>query len=130
MVEGLGGRACRTPAGLEGVETGDEAGARREPLPGRRDGAALERVQAAEGERVEGQTLGELVHEGLVRDRGLGHAEAAEGACGGLVGVDGARRRPHGRHLVRPARVHRHAVGDRRAPRGIGAGIEVAVELE
>ena len=63
-------------------------------------------------------------------DRRLGHAEAAEGARGRLVGVE----RPGGGvdvgDGVGAGGVDRHPVGHRRAPRGVGAGVEVAMELE
>ena len=48
---------------------------------------------------------------------------------GGALVKIGARPGAHVGHAVRAHGMHRHAVGDRRAPRGVGAGVEVAVEL-
>ena len=72
----------------------------------------------------------EIVHQRLVGDRRLRHAEAAEGAGRRGVGVDRAGARQDVRHAVGSARVDRHAVGDGRPPGGVGAGVEVAVEVE
>ena len=73
---------------------------------------------------------GEVVQQRLVGDRRLRDAEAAERA--GRSGRSCRSARVVLRtaaHDVRAARVDRDAVGDRRAPRGVGAGVEVAVEV-
>ena len=97
--------------------------------PSRRRPAA--RCDARNSSRSMPSCVGELVDQRLVGDRRLRHAEAAEGA--------GRRRRwcrSPGSCAARAARaygpdgVHRHAVGDGRPPRGIGAGVEVAVEVD
>ena len=54
--------------------------------------AGAERVAPADLERVEAELLGEVVHQRLVGDRRLRHAEAAERAGRRPVRVDGARR--------------------------------------
>ena len=46
----------------------------------------------AELQRIEAELLGQIVDQRLLGDRRLGHAEAAEGAGGRVVGVDRARR--------------------------------------
>ena len=73
---------------------------------------------------------GEHVHQRLAGDRRLRHAEAAERAGRRRGGVDRRRRAQHVRHRIRSRRMHRHAVGDRRSPARVGAGVEVAVEAE
>ena len=76
------------------------------------------------------EPFGEVVEQRLLGDGGLGHAEAAERAADRPVRVDGPGRRADGRDGVRAARMDGHAVGDGRAPRRVGAGVEVAVEVE
>ena len=63
-------------------------------------------------------------------DCGLRDAEPAEGAADRTIRVDRPRRGAHRRHDVGARRVHRDSVGHRRSPRGVGAGVEVAVEVE
>ena len=53
--------------------------------------AVVERIDAADGPAVEAEPLGQVVHQRLVGDGRLRHAEAAEGAGRRVVGVDGAR---------------------------------------
>ena len=84
----------------------------------------------AELERVVPRARGELVDQELAEQRRLRHAEAAEGAGDAVVGEHGTRQRAHVRHAVRAAGVDRHPVGDGRAPRRVGAGVEVAGEVE
>jgi hypothetical protein len=109
----------------QGLEALGEAGA-GERLAGRSRIAGTQRVAMAELQPVDAEPVGELVHQRLVGDGGLRHAEAAEGAGRRLVGVD---RRAPGAHVGNGVGAHcmdRHAVGDGRSPRGIGAGVEVA----
>ena len=73
--------------------------------------------------------VGQLVHHRLVGDGGLRHAEAAEGAGRRGVGEPGIAPGAHVGHAVGTHGVHRHAVGDGRPPRGIGAGVEVRRHL-
>ena len=65
--------------------------------PRRRRVAGAQRVAMAELQPVDRRAVGQLVHQRLVRDRGLRHAEAAEGAGGRVVGED--RRAPAPRTL-------------------------------
>ena len=95
-----------------------------------RDIAVVERIDAANGPAVEAEALRQVVHQRLVGDCGLRHAETAEGAGGGVVGVDGARTQRGIGHLVGPHAVHGHTVGHRRPPRGVGAGVEIGLHLE
>ena len=123
-------RQRRVPVRLQGIEALRQAGRVREHLARRRDIAVVQRIEAPDGPAVEPQPLGQIVHQRLVGDGGLRHAEAAEGAGRRVVGVDGARGNPRVGHLVGPHAVHRHAVGHRRPPRRVGAGIEVGPHLE
>ncbi len=125
---GLG--AQRDPARLERVQARGEPGARGEDLPGSGGGARSQGVPAPDLELVEAELRGQVVEQRLVRDRRLGHAEAAERAGGRAVRVDGGRRGLGGRHGVRAHRVDGDAVGHRGTPRGVGAGVEVAVEAD
>ena len=84
----------------------------------------------AELERVAAGARGELVDQQLAEQRRLRHAEAAERAGDAVVGEHGARQRAHVGDAVRAAGVDRHPVGDGRSPRRIGAGVEVAGEVE
>ena len=79
------------PARPQRVEARRQSGAGFEHLPGGRRVAGAQRVDMAELEAVEAGFLRQIVEQGLVRDGGLRHAEAAEGAGGRVVGVDGAR---------------------------------------
>ena len=129
-VERLGLGAQRDPARLERVQARGEPGARREDLPGPGRRARAQGVPAPDLELVEAELRGQVVEQRLVRDRRLGHAEAAERAGGRPVRVDGGRRGLDGRHGVRAHRVDGDAVGHRGTPRGVGAGVEVAVEAD
>ena len=90
--------------------------------------AVAQRVLLAERQPVHAELAGQFVVERLLHDRRLRHAEAAERAGDRPVGVD----RPAGGAVVRrqigTGRMHRHAVGHRRAPARIGAGVEIAGE--
>ena len=88
-----------------------------------------QRVAAPEFERVDAAGDRQLVDQGLVRDRGLGHAEAAEGARRRRMREDRARLRTHVRHAVRTHAVHRDPPGHGGAPGGVGPGVEISVEL-
>ena len=98
-----------------------------EHLAGRRRVAGAQRVAMAELQAIDAEPVGQLVDHRLVRDRGLRHAEAAECAGRRTVGEDRLAPGAHVGHGIRPRGVDRHAIGDRRAPRGIGAGVEIAV---
>ena len=63
-------------------------------------------------------------------ERCLGYAEAAEGAARRLVAQDGPGADVDVRRAIRPADVYRHPRCHGRAPRGIGAGIEIAGEAD
>ncbi len=71
---------------------------------------------------------GQIVVERFLQDRGLRHAEAAERARGGTVGVHRAGVGAVVRGAVGAGGVDRDADGDGRTPAGIGAGVEIAVE--
>ena len=81
--------------GAERVEAGGQAGARPQLLGGRGPRARPERVPQPDLERVDVQLLREVVHQRLVGDRRLRHAEPAEGARRRAVGVDRAARAQH-----------------------------------
>ena len=120
----------RVPIRLQCVQALRQAGGVRQDLSRRRGVAMVERVDAPDGPAVEPQPLGQVVHQRLVRDGGLRNAEAAEGAGGRVVGVDGARAHACVGHLVGSHAVHGHAVRHRRSPRGVGAGVEIGLHLE
>jgi hypothetical protein len=127
-IESFGLAAQLAPMGTECFQAGRQPGARRELVPGRSRRAGLERVAVAELQRIDAELLRQHVHQRLVHDRRLWHAEAAEGAGGRIIGVDRACRAERRLHLIRAHGVHGHAVGDGRPPRGVGAGVEIAVE--
>ena len=123
-----GGERLR-PGRLERLEAVGDADA-LEDLAGGGGVAVAERVHQAEGEAVDAGGVGEAVEEGLLGDRRLRHAEAAEGAGDRTVGVDGARPGDDVRDAVGAGGVDGHAVRHRRAPARVGAGVEDAVEVE
>ena len=124
------GRGARVaPTEAERFETRLEAHAVREDLACHGRLAGAERVEDAEFERVDLQAKRELVVELLLRDRALRHAEAAKGAGGHEMRVDRARHRPIMRHAIGAGGMHRHAVGDCRSPRGVGARVEIGGEV-
>ena len=88
-----------------------------------------QRVAAPEFERVDAAGDRQLVDQGLVRDRGLRYAEAAEGARWRRMREDRARLRTHVRHAVRTHAVHRDPPGHGGTPGGVGPGVEISVEL-
>ena len=94
-VEPLGLFPRRLPVRPQPFEAGGEPGARLEHLAGRRLVADANRVDVAEFERVDAAALGHLVHQHVVQQRRLRHAEAAERARGRLVGVDAGGGREH-----------------------------------
>jgi hypothetical protein len=102
--------------GAERLETRLKAHAIREDLAcdGRLAGA--KRIENAEFEWVDLQTKREPVVELLLRDRALGHAEAAKSAGGHEMRVDRAHQRPIMQHPIWAGGVHRHAVSDCRSP--------------
>ena len=122
--------ARRRPGRPQRIEAGAQADARLEPLPGRRAVAGAQGVAMAKLERIDAALRGELVDQQLAEQRRLRHAEAAEGAGDAVVRQHGAGQGAHVRHAVRAAGVDRHPVGDRRSPGRIGAGVEVAAEIE
>ncbi len=115
--------------GRKRFETRLEAHAVREDLAGHSRLARAKRVEDAELERVDIQTKRELVVELLLRDRALRHAEAAKGAGGHEMRVDGPSQSPVVRHAIGARGMHRHAVRNRRSPRGVGAGVEIGREI-
>ncbi len=118
------------PGRAQGLEAGHQACACGEHLAGRRRRPGSQRVAEPDLEAIDAELRRDVVDEGLAGDRGLGHAETAEGTADRAVRIDRPGRRPNGRHLVRPRGMHRDAVGDRRAPGGVRAGIEIAVERQ
>ena len=124
-------RPQRVPARPQRVEAFRQRGAVAEHLAGGGGAADAERVAVAELQRVEAE-LRRPACPSAPRRRSPPAARRSRG-----------RRRRAGRWCgsprwctarcgtrVRPAGVDRHAVGDRRAPARIGAGVEVAVEAE
>ncbi len=118
------------PIRLECVQALRQAGGVRQDLSRRSGVPMVERVDAPDGPAVEPQPLGQVVHQRLVRHGGLRNAEAAEGAGGRVVGVDGAGAHACVGHLVGSHAVHGHPVRHRRSPRCVGAGVEIGLHLE
>ena len=117
--------ACLKPMGAQRLETCLEAHAVREDLAGHSRLARAKRVEDAELERVDIQAKRQLVIELLLRDSALRHAEASKSAGGHEMRVDRAGQRPIVRHAVWTGGVHRHAIGYRWTPGGVGAGVEI-----
>ena len=128
MISGLG--APPPPARAQGLQALDEADARLERLRGRGLVARPERVDKPQLQGVHVERVRERVHEPLVDERDLRHPEAAEGAGRRPVGQDGPGPRVDGRQEIRTRGVHGHAVGDRRPPGRIGAGVEIPAQHE
>jgi len=122
-------RERRLPMRIEGVQALGQPAARLQALAGAGGVAGAQRVAAADLQPVEPELLRQVVHERLVGDGGLGHAEAAEGAGHGLVGEEGPAPGAGVGHAVGAHGVHRHAIGHCGAPAGVGAGVEQRVEL-
>ena len=83
----------------------------------------LDGVAAADLPAVETGLLRQEVEAALDRERRLRHAEAAHGAAGRVVRVDGQRLHVHRRHPVRAARVAGRALEHLAADRGVGARV-------
>ena len=66
----------------------------------------------------------------LLRERSLRHAEAPERPGRDEMRVHRPRQRPVMRHVIGAGGVDRHPVGDGRPPGRVGAGVEVALEVE
>ena len=128
MVEALGVGSLAPPVRPQGLQALGEAGAGLEALAAVGCIARAERVAQSELEPVQAQLVGQHVHQRLMRDRTLRHAEAAEGTGGRAVGVDAAAGAAGGAHGIGAGGVDRHAARHGRAPGGVGAGIEVAVK--
>ena len=105
-------------------ETLREAGGMRERLACRRRIAGAQGVAMPELQPVEAKPVGEFIHHRFMRDGRLRYAEAAEGAGRRSVGEEGFAPGPHVGDGIGPHRMHRHAVGDGRAPGRIGTGVE------
>ena len=86
-------------------------------------------VANAEFERIDADLFGQHVEHLFLGDHRLRHAEAAEGAGGHAIGEHRPAQRAVMRHDIGTRGMDRHAVGDRRSPGGIGAGVEVALEV-
>ena len=128
-VEGIGLLAKRRPARAQRIQACDQPHARLQHLAGRGAISGPQGVAAPEIERIETRGRRQLVHQRLVRDGGLRHPEAAKGAGRRGVREDRARFRPYVRHAVGAHAVHRDPAGHGRAPRRVGAGVEIAIEL-
>ena len=118
------------PARLERLQAGNEPGTRFEHLAGRRGIAHAERVLEAKLQPVHAEPGGEVVHQCLVGDGGLRHAEAAKRAGRRSVGVDGPAPRRDSGHGIGAGGMDRHAACHGRPPGGIGASIEGGVERD
>ena len=118
-------RQCGRSASRHATESdaGFQHLARRGPI------ADPQRVAVPELQWIDSHRDGQLVHQGLVGDCGLGHPEAPEGAGRRGVRENCPRIRAHVRHPVRTHAVHRHPTGDGGPPRGVRAGVEVGVAL-
>ena len=75
------------------LEAFGKAGRMRQHLAGRRRIAGAQGVAVAELQPIDAELVGQLVHQRLVRDGGLRHAEAAEGAGRRAVGEEAPRPR-------------------------------------
>ena len=122
--------SARCQRGCERLQAGNEPGTRFEHLAGRRRIAHAERVLEAKLQPVHAEPGGEVVHQCLVGDGGLRHAEAAKRTGRRPVGVDGPAPRRDSRHGIGAGSVDRHAACHGRPPGGIGAGIEGGVECD
>ena len=118
------------PARAQRFEALDESDARFQRLARGGGVARPDGVEVPEFELVHADLGREIVHQGLMGDGGLGHAEAAEGAAGWRIGVPGAPARGQMGHPVGAARMDRHPPRHRRPPGGVGARIEVGQRLD
>ncbi len=124
---GLGER--RAPARSQRLETGLEAEPVFHDLPRHGRLARLQRVEDAELEPIEAEPDREFIVKLLLRQRALRHAEAAEGAGRDEMGMHRSSNGAIVRHAIGAGGVHRHAIGDRRSPGRIGAGVEVGGKI-
>ena len=120
---------CRLPARAQRLEAVGDADAAGQKLARCGRVAVAESVEQPEIEPVDPGGLGKIVHQRLGQAGGLRHAEAAEGARDRPVRVHGAALGAEVRHAVGAGGVHGDAVGDRRTPRGIGAGVDGGGEV-
>ncbi len=93
------------------------------------DAAHMQRIHAAQFNRIDVQCLGEHVHHRLDRKGRLRHAKAAERARGRIVGVHGITIGAHVRDVIRACRVRGGAGHHLFAKRGIRARIAVQFGL-
>ena len=108
---------------LHGLQALEEAHVLSQGLTGGGDGAGPVGVDLADLNGVHVQGLGQGVHLALMGHGHLGHAEAAEGAGHGVVGVIEGGVNADIRHLVGAGGVH-HGAGDNGgAVGGVGAAV-------
>ena len=91
--------------------------------------ADAQRIAPPDLEPVQTELLRDVVEQGLVRDRRLRHAEAAKGTGHRFVGEIRVSMRVHVRHPIRAHGMNRHAVGHRRPPARVGAGVEHGIHF-
>src|SRR6266404_1844172 len=122
--------ASRLPARAQGFEAGANAHAFSHHLPRNRRSVIVEVVQDAKLERIDCESKGKIVVELLLRDCRLRHTEAAKGARGNNVRMDGPRECAIVWDHIRSGGMHWNPSRNGRAPRGISAGIEIGGEVE
>ena len=108
---------------LDGLQTLEEAHVLTQGLAGGGDGAGPVGVDFADLNGIHIQSLGQGVHLALVGHGHLGHAEAAEGAGHGIVGIVEGGVNPDIGYLIGSGGVH-HSAGDNGgAVGGVGAAV-------
>ena len=111
---------------------GTRAGRRSRPAPGRSASRRRRRAHCDGGTRAGRCRSARRARRGAARRAASTAARRSRGTHRPTLSCVSTARvvRAHVRHAIRAARVDRHAIGDGRAPRRVGAGVEVAGEVE
>jgi hypothetical protein len=126
-VRAVGGLPLALGRQRAGLDAAQEFGDRRrgvDDLPGGHDRALRHRVALPELHGVQAERGGHLVHLRLVGEARLDGAEAAHGAAGRVVGVEGERLYLHVPDDVRADAEGGRVADDRRGGGGVGAAVE------
>ena len=115
--------------GTQGIKASREPDAVFENLPRRRRLTRAQSVPIAKLKWVHAQLVGQIVIEPFPGNRPLRRPETAERAGGGIVRVNRPRVNEDVGNPIRATAVNRDAIGDRRPPGRIGAGIEIGVHM-